>query len=443
MSRPEPLPRLAAHTLATGAAAYVLGFAASLLIARGLGPDGRGRYALAIALLTLVFSVAGLGSEPAQFRAWARGSAPRGVLAGAAVWLAAGLGLVGVGLVWASYAVLNGGPLEAVRPQDVALVALAGPILLHTALVASLLVLGGRLRRANVASLLGVATHAAGVGILFAAGAVEVETVLALYLVLAIVPWILLVRALPQVARPQLRVPPAFLVAQLRVGLIATPQIALTYLNLRLDLLLVAHYLSLGEVGVYAVAVTLAELIWLVTNSLLKPTLQRQANATEAEAVTATLRTVRMTVLVASALAVATATVVTVAVTVLYGDAFADAREAVWALLPAAVAFAAWRPVTSLMFRVDAPWLPSVVSVGGLAANVLACIVLIPAWGLVGAGLASAVSYGLLAAAGLVWLRLRFDVPMRRALPGRAEIREGLAALRPRALRALFARPAS
>ena len=63
------------HTLLSRLVIYISAFAASVLVARGLGPSGNGLYTVAMTIGTIAALVGSLGFEQAQAKAWSRGVA--------------------------------------------------------------------------------------------------------------------------------------------------------------------------------------------------------------------------------------------------------------------------------------------------------------------------------------------------------------------------------
>src|SRR5262245_63440124 len=82
--------RVGVHTMALRIATYGAGFFASVLLARSLGPVGRGLYALPLAVLGIVVGLAPLGLEHADFALASRGVRAPVLWANATVSAAAG-----------------------------------------------------------------------------------------------------------------------------------------------------------------------------------------------------------------------------------------------------------------------------------------------------------------------------------------------------------------
>ena len=53
----ERSTRTGVHVIGLRVATYAIGFAGSILIARAVGPEGRGRYVLPLAVLAIVFTI--------------------------------------------------------------------------------------------------------------------------------------------------------------------------------------------------------------------------------------------------------------------------------------------------------------------------------------------------------------------------------------------------
>jgi O-antigen/teichoic acid export membrane protein len=94
---------LGGHTLAAKIAFYVLGVVTSILIARSLGPTGRGGYYLPVTLATVAYYIGNLGTEQAQYRAWARKSATPEQLVTVGALYGMSLGVLAASVTWIVY----------------------------------------------------------------------------------------------------------------------------------------------------------------------------------------------------------------------------------------------------------------------------------------------------------------------------------------------------
>jgi O-antigen/teichoic acid export membrane protein len=112
-----------------------------------------------------------------------------------------------------------------------------------------------------------------------------------------------------------------------------------------------------------------------------------------------------------------------------FGAAFVGATDALWALLPAAVAMAFWRALSAGLVRFGRPREVNAIALAALAANLVLNLCLIGPLGIAGAALASLGSYGLGAAlAAAVFARGRLRA--RDLLPGAGDLRRLVAFVR-------------
>jgi O-antigen/teichoic acid export membrane protein len=340
--------------------------------------------------------------------------------------------VVVAGLTCAAYEIGRDGPFARVEPAYVGIVVLVLPVWVHSTLARGLLVMAGRITVVNRALVAGDVLRTAGVVALVATGGLTVRAALALFALSIAVPWALAARELRRVAAtPPVR-PPRRLVTELAgLGAQLAPHGLFLTLLLRVDIVLLAQYRALADVGVYSVAVLIAELVWLPTWSLAQPMRQRQANAPAQEVAAVAARTVRMTTVLALAAAVGLAAAASLLTRVLFGGGFADAVPAVWALLPASVAMAVWRPVSFALVRLAPGWLTASVSIAALGVNVGANVLLIPALGIAGAALSSSLAYTIGALVSIRLLARRGGVPPRAFWPSGSDVAEFAAALRP------------
>jgi O-antigen/teichoic acid export membrane protein len=223
----------------------------------------------------------------------------------------------------------------------------------------------------------------------------------------------------------------------LSYGLRGVAGALLEFLTLRLDLFLVNFFAGPLAVGHYAIAVTAAEALWYLSNSIGYVLWPRVANLDAAPAAIATARASRL----ALALTVPAAALLAVAaprlIPAVFGREYAAAVPAVLALLPGIVAFSIANVMRNYIAGRGLPLLYSRIAALALLVALLLDLLLIPAWGIVGAGAATSVSYLVAAASALLAYRRLATLPLAAALlpqPADLTLLRGLV-FRPRPLR--------
>ncbi len=377
---------------------------------------------------TVAALASSVGFEQAQAKAWSDGT-PRPLLYGVALRIAAATGTASALIVVAMWALGRDGVFAGVSALAIALAALMIAPRALLALLRGLLIVGGQIERSNVALAIGDIARTLAIVVLALAGELSVETVLAAF-------WLTVLIALAlhaQVAGRPVRPPRDLARSQLLAGAVLTPYFLFLFLNLRLDVFLLAALDGSQAVGIYVVAVVFAELVWLVTDSIATGARERQWSADTGESLRTTAAAARMSLLVALLALPILALAAPAAIDLLFGDDFADATDALWALLPAAAAMAWWRALSAGLVRFARTRTVNGIAAAALLLNIVLNLALIPPLGIAGAALASLGSYalgGLIAARqlrllGLGWLTLvpglddarRLAGLMRAALP--------------------------
>lgn len=414
---------LGARTFASRLASQLLVGIGSVLVARALGATGRGRYYLAVTIVTIAYYLANMGLEQAQFRLWSRKEATADELATSAALFSAGLGATGAALTYLAYVAGPESVFAGLKLTDLTIALVALPVLLHSLLLTGLLTMvNDDLALVNVAILIGAIVQAAVLLFLFSIGSLTVEASLALYVLNGLVAWAVMLARSGRTARLRRPVPWRLMAMQLKIGSQFEPSLLFYYLNLRLDVVFVRQYLGLSSVGIYSIAVVIAELVWLATDSLAWSIRSRQANASAQESVEVTMRAVRVALLLAALSSAAIAVAVPFVVPLAYGREFTSAAHVVWTLLPATGGMAIWRVAGPLLIRYMPPWVTPFISMVALAVNVAANVILIPRIGIAGAGLASSLSYWSAALLVLVCLARAGHVRIHDAVPRTADV---------------------
>lgn len=376
------------------------GAGAGLVVARALGPDGQGRYALGITLLMFAAAAvnggAGLAavpvirSRPASARSLMRTQAR---WTGAATLAAAALGA----LAWRTEA----GASLAARlgwsgATAAAMVGALAALVLCDILAYDLLALG-RLRTGTAVNLGRGLLQLALLGAALAAGAFGLAAALVIFCVSQVAgaaAFAVLAARHADRATPAAPVRHAGGWAQLvRAGWQGQLSAVVSLLHMRLALALVAAWHGATAVGIYSVALMIGEVLWLLPSAL-QPLLVWSAAAPDRVAGDDTsARAVRVALAATTVAACLTAVAAPLLLAPLFGAQYRAAVPVLWALLPGIVACAPGAVLAGdFIGRGRSAW-NTQASLVTLAVNAGAGLALVPDHGLQGAALATSLAY--------------------------------------------------
>jgi len=436
----QAVPRAALGNLVAKLLIVSLGLAITVLVARQ-GPRVQGAFALFVAvesaLLTL-FSGLGLWlarqmSRQAGALEGARQGAParalpmlRGVLR-AAVGLGALASLVLVAVSW----------WATTSPySQLWLLALAAPFLLLVPTATGLWLGEGRMWPINVAQVAAPATVLIGL-----AGAWWIQgdsQRSAPMVVLVLTAWVTgkslvavvtAFRALRDADRRDARVADELSASRLTdywrpqprwwhdAGFVATIGVTnvISLLNYRASLFLVERFHGLASAGTYSVAVTVAELLWLLSSSVTVSAYARIGHPEVRVAAAMTVQAVRINVLATVLAAPVLLAGAWWALPAVMGEAYAASLPPLAALLPGVAAYAAASSLSAFYTNhLGRPQLSGGIAGLSLAVSFGLGLLLVPRWGALGAGVSSTVGY-------LLAITVAYGVFLRHAgLPVRA-----------------------
>lgn len=170
---------------------------------------------------------------------------------------------------------------------------------------------------------------------------------------------------------------------------------AAAYLNYRADEVIIAALLPPAQLAFYVIAVGLAERLWILTGSVATALLPHLTHLKERDpALPATIaRHVLMWTALSCLVVFGLADPI---VRVLYSSAFIDAVYPLWWLLPGILTFSIGKVLVAELLAREKPrytlWATSIATTVNIACN----LVLVPYMGITGAALASSISYFLL-----------------------------------------------
>ena len=374
-------------------AALTLGVA--VLVARALGPEGRGLYALFLLSASLAQTVLslGMGVSAVYYLGKRAYSLERVVANTQQVALAAA--------VLSGLLVLLAWPIAGDRLLDEGLpywaFAFAVPLFLNYNLLTMVLQGVSRFLAMNAVIVAQPLVLLALVSAAILFGDLDTQEAILLWcaatLAATLVAAMLLGR--PGFQLPALlRVDWPSLKQQLWFGVQGQVGNLIQLLNYRLDQFVVLAFVSTAGVGIYAVSVSLSQAIWFLPNAVAAVLLPRLTATDEEDAARTTPVVCRTTLLVSALAALALGAVSPWLVEGLFGADFKASLAPLLWLLPGTVALAGSKVLASYILSQGRPLTNSVITGAALFVTVVADFALIPPFGVTGAAAASSLAYG-------------------------------------------------
>jgi len=397
------LLRAGTITLASRVVVFLLALVSSVILARALGPSGRGLYALSILVPSLLVLAANLGVGNALTYYLARRTYDPTIVIGQVTSLALILGAVAFVVLIAFLKLFGSDVLPGV---PLYLVLIAGASLPLALFFYYCLSFTQGMEAFWAFNSLYVTNS----------GAIVLFLVPLLFLrgnvTFAVIGWslswvptaILGLYWLSRWGRLNIRFDPSMARSLLRFGIVGYLSFLTNFFNFRLGTFLVNIFRSPAEVGLYSVAVVLAETIFYASTSAATVLAPRVAAADVEAGDLATGRVSRMVLVISLAAAAAAGAVAPVAIRLLYGPSFQPSVAAVWLLLPGIVTFSVARVLSSYLLGRNKQHVDFGAAVTGLVLTVVLDLLLIPRFGFGGAAAASSVAYTSTLLVDLVWV---------------------------------------
>ena len=366
-----------------------LGFAIVAVVARELGTAETGSFLVAYSLTLLLSQVGGLGLTTANPYFAAREPSRISQIVSNSLWLAAVLGTA-LALAGASIKVLFPGALEGLgwAPLIVTLVGLPGG--LATYLLQSVLLGEGRMVAYNGIEAAQTAVTLLAISVGFIAFDFRLTGTLAVIVVTRYVAALAYLTLLPRQAslfdRQLAR-------RMLAYGFRAYVAIVLSYLIVRVDLLLVNAFLGRKEAGLYGVAATIADGMFVIPMVISINLFPRVARGDPLQASAEVFRSVAV---LYGLLCLLTVPVAGPAITTFFGDSYSGATNLYYLLLPGIYAYGLVTILSSHFAGRGFPRAVIVVWIFGIALNLALNVLLLPGRGAWVASVTSSVSYVIL-----------------------------------------------
>jgi O-antigen/teichoic acid export membrane protein len=366
-----------------------------VLLARELGPKGRGELAIAMLVPMLVAALGTVSVYDAVTYHAARREATPAQLLGSSMALAAVQGCLLV-LIAAAILPFVVSPHGHKAVQAAFVYALYIPLSLASRYLVALLNGLGRYTAFNAARFVNIGVAVIGIASLAVAGRLSLIAVVLVYLAAEVATIIVGLAGCRRSIGERPRVDRGLIARLLRYGAKIHVGGVSLLLNERLDQLIISLFLGAADLGLYVIAVTLTSATALVGYSVAFAALPSVAALPPGEG-----RRRRAAALVGATVAASTAITLPLLVftpqiiELFFGSSFRPASSVTRVLLVAAIVLSTNRALGAIAKALGRPLLAGTAELVALGGTFVGLATLLPALGLIGAGWASMISYTL------------------------------------------------
>lgn len=382
-------------TFATRALVLVFGVGISIIIARSLGPEGKGIYSLAILLPALLVTFTNLGVNPATVFYIAKRKYSSKEVFGNNIILTVLISTftILVGLVIIFF--LSSRLFPAVGKDYLLLALCLIPLPLFFDFVSHILVGLQRIATYNIIYFLQSFLFLILVGALLLGLQFGIKAAISAQIIAYLLAGIaLFFFAKKETGGIFLRPNKEYLKDAALYGFKAHLGGVISFLHLRADLFLINIFLNPLAVGFYSIAVALAEGMWLISRSVGTVLFPKVASETDPESLKRfTPLVCRNVLLVALLVAILLFVFSHWLVVLLYSEAFLESIQPFRILLIGATAVCGHGVLVHDLMARGRPMLVSYTAGTSLVLNIILNIIWIPIWGITGAAWATTVSY--------------------------------------------------
>jgi O-antigen/teichoic acid export membrane protein len=407
----------------------ILGVVSGIIIARVLGPEKRGYFGLVVMACTLLFTLGHLGTGSAIAYYTGKKLYDRKKILKLLVFSAMTLGIIVSTIFFFTYRYFA--DIWTDIPKAVMLVGLVSvPFAFLFNFLDRFLLASLRVRQANITRVLYSFIYLVLLVIFIWVLKGSIRETVIIYTVSFVAASILGFLLFTGDFRPMGRLDLSMAKPFLDYGIRAYLIVIFNFLNYKIGVILVKHYLTVSDVSFFQIAGGIAQRFWYVPNAmsiLLFPTLMAMGKGSA----DFSAKICRNNLFFMLILAVIAIFITKPVVLLLYGIEYEMVSYALFALLWGIVIFPFYKFLAAYFAAERKLEIGILASVIGIIVNIAANIILIPRYGVVGAGAASSISYSALSIVLLLFFRVQTKIGFREILiPNRDDFRAYAAGVR-------------
>jgi len=373
----------------------ILGLVAGIIIARTLGPEGKGLWTILYLIPTMSLLLSSLGLEVAIVYFSGKKEFENETLISNALMLAIILSGICIIFLLALYYTLGrkifGG--TTIQLLHFIGVTVSIPILISRRIFVSLLQGHSKIKEFNIVLVAEKLVFLIVIIFFLIINYITIDTILVSFISSIMLSLIFSLYYTHKLSRIKISFNQQCMRKLLTFGIKGYWGNIFQFLNYRFDMFLVNFFLGPGSVGIYSVAVNLTEMIWYPSSAIATVLLPKASRSKYAESGSLVQKTAKWTFWVTFFLAIVLLISSKFLINILYGKAFLPTVDVVWFLLPGIILFSLTRITATYFIGAGKPIINAAISLLSLIANVILNLIFIPRFGINGAALATTISY--------------------------------------------------
>lgn len=395
---------------------FLFGFLSQIIVARSLGPSGKGSYSLILLAVNVVFNLTHLSIGSANAHFTGRKPHWRGAIIGNSLVSALSLGVI---LATAGYLFgENYIPkwMPGVEERLIRLTLLALPALLIIEYF-SQIILG--LNRVGIFSGLWVTReglYTAGIGIFAIWGILSVSNAIDIWIGSVAVTAILSIFLATRGNTRPIKFNPHILLKMGKFSLQSHIANLSSFLRWRLDLLVMAHYLDTEAIGWYSVAMAIAMTLWWLPSAVAQVLIPHISALDGMAGNSLTPKLSRISLFFSGLAGLGIILIGLPAVRFLFGRDFTPAFPALAILVPGMVIFSIGKLLAGDLLGRGKPQYAMWISVIGMIVSLISNLILVPIWGIIGASIAASINHAMVGLLFLYQFLKETSLPPREAV---------------------------
>jgi O-antigen/teichoic acid export membrane protein len=375
---------------------FVLGLITSIILARLLGPTGKGIYALIILIPTVMLKLGSFGIEAANV--YFTGSKKYKIkditsnslfntltISFTLILLFFGISHLGI---FQNFLKSN-----KILPLYIWLVILTIPLSLLSGFLKSILLGKEKIIKFNKINIFQSIFQLIAIVVFLLVLRQEIFGAVISYVLTITAVTLFVIYSIRKITRIEFSFNQKLFKGSLKYGLKAYFGNLSQFLNYKLDMFLVAAFLGPAAVGYYSISVGISEKLWMLPGAIATVLFPRISAIKDGEANNLTPRVARHTFFITFVLALILVLLAKPLIEIFYGSVFLPSVIPLLILLPGIIALGGCKILTGDLAGRGKPQFGTYAAFVSLAVNIPLNLCLIPKWGISGAAFASSVAY--------------------------------------------------